>query len=338
MSLVAVRTDGPARAWLDSDVELIDLDAGRIRRAVGPLRRTIAAMRPDILFSTILDANIAATLATRGLQQCPALILRETNSIRARNDIGWWRRKLVSWAYPRASTVVALSQGVERELASDYQLPASRLRTIWNPVDLNGVRRRAGEGLAGYQPFKGTTLVAAGRLHHQKGFDILIRALSCLKARQDFRLVILGAGSEEAALRHLASDLDVSDRVRFAGFVDNPYPWIAAADIFVLPSRWEGFGHVLVEAMALGTSVIASDCPYGPADIVTDGVDGRLVANESPELLAEAIVSLADNPDQREQFAAAATAKAERFDIARIAEEYTALFDAMSDPAKRMRM
>ena len=335
-SLAAVRTDGPAKDWLDDDVELIDLDAGRIRRAVLPLRQTVARMAPDILFSTILDANIVAALATCGLPQRPALIVRETNSIRAREDIGWWRRKLVSWAYPRADAVVALSRGVERELATDYRLPASRLRTIWNPVDLSAVRRRASEGDAECAPFEGITLMAVGRLHRQKGFDILIRALACLE-RQDLRLVILGTGSEETELHRLAADLNVGNQIHFAGFIDNPYPWIANADIFVLPSRWEGFGHVLVEAMALGTAVVASDCPYGPADIVTDGVDGCLVGNESPELLAEAIASLADYPDKRKQFAAAASAKVERFDVSRIVNEYAALFDIVSDPAKRVK-
>ena len=327
-TLVAVRADGPMRDWLDKDIRLIDLNAGRIRHAIRPLRNVVLDLSPDILFSTILDANIVSTVATRALRSRPRLVLRETNSLRARDDIGLMRRKLARWAYARADAMVALSHGVADELLADFFLRPERLHTIWNPVDLATVRNRASEATPSLNSFDGITLVAAGRLHHQKGFDILIRALALLN-RPDLRLIILGDGGEADLLRDLVRRSDLKDRIRFLGFVDNPYPWIAAGDLFVLPSRWEGFGHVLVEAMALGTAVLSTDCPHGPADIIESEVDGRLVANDDIEALAAAIDDLANRPEIRAKFTSEGAIKAERFDAERIAEEYTSLFDGL---------
>ncbi len=332
-TVAAVRCDGPMRDWLDDEVPLVDLDAGRIRHAIRPLRRVLKDRSPDILFSTILDANIVATAATRALRPRPVLVLRETNSLRARGDIGPVRRQLACWAYARADVLVALSRGVGRELATDFSLPAERLRTIWNPVDLAAVRRHAAVQAPALEPFDGITLIAAGRLNRQKGFDILIRAVAAL-GRPDVRLIVLGEGGEAEALRGLVRTLGLDGMVIFPGFVENPYAWIAAGDVFVLSSRWEGFGHVLVEAMALATAVISTDCPYGPADIVEHDVDGRLVPTENPAVLAEAIGALADSPEQRARLAAAGLAKAERFDAARIAEEYALLFDGLLSGAR----
>ncbi|PPR64336.1 MAG: N-acetylgalactosamine-N,N'-diacetylbacillosaminyl-diphospho-undecaprenol 4-alpha-N-acetylgalactosaminyltransferase [Alphaproteobacteria bacterium MarineAlpha4_Bin2] len=325
-TIAAVRCDGPMREWLDDEIELVDLNAGRIRHALWPLRRVLKERGPDILFSTILDANIVAVAATQALITRPQLVLRETNSLRARGDIGPLRRQLIRWAYARADALVALSHGVGRELAADFSLTSARLHKIWNPVDLAVVRQYAAEGAPALEPFDGVTLVAAGRLHCQKGFDILIRALGALN-RPDLRLIVLGDGDEALALHELVRTLGLSKNVLFPGFIENPYPWIAAADLFVLSSRWEGFGHVLVEAMACGTAVLSTNCPHGPADIVEHDVDGRLVVSEDEAALAEAISQLADSPELRARFVAAGMAKVERFDAACIAEEYALLFD-----------
>ncbi len=212
VSLASVRTDGPARAWLNANVDLIDLGTGRIRHSILPLRRTIKRVRPEILFSTILDSNIVAALASAGLAQKPKLILRETNSLRARGDIGALRWRLAGWAYPRADMVIALSTGVERELAEDFELDHSRLMTISNPVDVSAARAKAAVRDPGLSKHEGYTLVAAGRLHRQKGFEILIRSVAALN-REDIRVVILGDGPEEAALKRLATECRISDRV-----------------------------------------------------------------------------------------------------------------------------
>ena len=123
----------------------------------------------------------------------------------------------------------------------------------------------------------------------------------------------------------LAQELGLADRVLFAGFIADPAPYYAHGDIFVLPSRWEGFGHVIVEAMACGLPVVAFDCPYGPADILGSGEGGVLVPPEDVDALAAAIDRLLDAPAERARLAAGAGHVAERFSLARITADYARL-------------
>lgn len=331
-TLAVARADGPARQWLDPEVKLVDLGTERLRRSVLPLRGLIRRRRPAAVIATIVDANIAAAMATAGLASKPALVLRETNSHRARDDLGAIRRTLAGWAYRRADAVVALSSGVEAELAADFGLDAGHVTTISNPVDVEAVRARASAAptaAAATESRGEPTLIAVGRLHRQKGFDVLIRALAMLK-NPKVRLIVLGEGAERDALGGLAAELGVAERVSFAGFVDDPYTWLARADLFVLSSRWEGFGHVIVEAMAAGTPVVATNCPHGPGDIIDDGKNGRLVPPEDATALAAAIDDLIADPSARTRLAAHAAATVSRFGIARIVDQYTALLDRVT--------
>jgi glycosyltransferase involved in cell wall biosynthesis len=329
--LVVARTSGAAREWLQTDRRLVDLGCAQTRGALLPLRRYLAAARPDVLFATMVDANIVAALAARLSAQRPRLILRESNPHRARGDIGWLRRLGIGWAYGQADAVVALSHGVGRELIEDYGLDPARVVTIHNPVDIAAWRRRAQAARQAPWGSFGAgapVLVAVGRLIRQKGFDLLLRALA--KCRSNARLVIVGEGPERAALNALAQELGIADRVLFAGFVADPAPYYAHGDIFVLPSRWEGFGHVIVEAMACGLPVIAFDCPYGPADILGSGEGGMLVPPEDVDALAAAIDRLLDSPAERARLTAGAGHVAERFSLDRIALDYARLIERLA--------
>jgi len=332
--LVVARTSGAARDWLATDRRPVDLGCAQMRGALLPLRRYLAAARPDVLFATMVDANIVAALAARLGAHRPRLILRESNPHRARGDIGPLRRLAVRWAYGQADAVVALSHGVGRELIEDYGLDPGRVVTIHNPVDIGAWRRRA---QAAQQAPWGTfgagapVLVAVGRLIRQKGFDLLLRALAkCRGGGFKARLVIVGEGPERATLEALAHELAVAERVLFAGFIADPASYYAHGDVFVLPSRWEGFGHVIVEAMACGLPVIAFDCPYGPADILGSGEGGVLVRPEDVDSLAAAIDRLLDVPAERARLAAGAQSVAERFSLARIATDYGRLIERVA--------
>jgi glycosyltransferase involved in cell wall biosynthesis len=334
--LIVARNTGSARDWLAQADNVVDLGCVRTRDALWPLRRYLGAEHPNVLFATMVDANIIAALATRLSAQAPRLILRETNSHRSRDDLGRVRRCAVRWAYRRADAVVALSHGVGRELIADYGLDPARVVTIHNPVDIESWRLRAQavrRAAAPWGPFggDGPVLVAVGRLIRQKGFDLLLRALArCAGAGQKAQLVIVGEGPERGALEALAQELGVAGRVLLAGFVADPAAWYAHGDIFVLPSRWEGFGHVIVEAMACGLPVIAFDCPYGPVDILGKGKGGILVAPEDESALAAAIDSVLGDPEQRARLTAAAPGVAGRFSQQRIVMEYAHLIEAVA--------
>ena len=164
-----------------------------------------------------------------------------------------------------------------------------------------------------------------GALEYQKGHDLLIRALGQL-GHIPLRLKIVGDGSEKSRLVRVAEDLGVSERVAFFPFQQNPYASMARADLFVLPSRWEGFGHVVAEAMACGVPVLAARCPAGPDEIITDGVDGSLCAPNSTSALAHHIEKLWGEPSTRERYAAAGRESVKRFDVRSIVPEYERLF------------
>jgi glycosyltransferase involved in cell wall biosynthesis len=139
-------------------------------------------------------------------------------------------------------------------------------------------------------------IVSAGRLDTQKDYPTLIRAFDTLRRRRHVRLLILGEGPERAALTALIGELGREDDVALPGFVANPYPHIARAAVFALSSAWEGFGYVLVEALALGIPVVATDCPSGPAEILAGGRYGQLVPVGDVGSLARAIEAALDRP------------------------------------------
>jgi len=145
-----------------------------------------------------------------------------------------------------------------------------------------------------------------------------------------FRLVIVGEGPERAGLSATAAELGLTERVLLPGFLVDSAAWYAHGDLFVLPSRWEGFGHVIIEATACGLPVIAFDCPYGPVDILGDGKGGILVPREDVDALARAIDNLLGNQATRKQLAAEATRAAERFSLQRITMQYCDLIESVA--------
>lgn len=330
VELVVVRGDGSARDWLSGDVALVDLKCGHTRGSVLALRSLLKARHPRILFSTMLDANIVASMATVGLARRPALIHRETNSHIARGDIGSLRRMGARWAYRRADRIIALSEGVGHELTALYGLPEGQTQTIHNPVDISGILSAAHSARVQPAPWGdwasgAPVILGAGRLTHQKGFDLLLRAVARL---QDIsvRIVLLGDGPDRPKLERLGKELGLDDRLLMPGFVADPERWMVHADQFVLSSRWEGFGHVIVEAMACGLPVMATDCPFGPADIIEHGQTGILVPPDDIGALADGISRLLTGVEAQ-ALAEAASGNCRRFDLPQITGAYETLFD-----------
>ena len=136
VNLVVALEGGEARKWLNEGVSIIELNASRTRWALFRLRKVLLRLKPDVLVATMVDANILATLASVGLRKKMRLILRETNSHRARGDIKLLRRLLIKWSYKRADSVVALSTGVHNELLHTYGLDPDKIVTIGNPVTI----------------------------------------------------------------------------------------------------------------------------------------------------------------------------------------------------------
>ena len=317
---------GDGQGWA-SDVALVDLGCERLRQALLPLRRLIRREAPAIVFSTMVHANIAAAVSIAGLRNPPMLVARETNSHRARDNLSLAERVVVGRVYRRVAAVVALSEGIRRELIEDYRLEPGRVAMIHNPVDIDNFGSGATDAGRPW-PGEGPVVVAAGRLVRQKGFDVLLHAFAAMRSG-DARLAILGEGPEHEGLWKLAGELAVAGRLITPGHVANPAPWFAHAAAFALSSRWEGFGHVLVEAMVCGAPVAAFDCPHGPTDIVDHEKTGLLLPPGDARALAEALDRLIEDRELAGRLRDAGRAAVGRFSAPVIAGRYAALFDTL---------
>lgn len=242
-----------------------------------------------------------------------------------------WRR-MVAMFCRFSSRVLVASDGLRRECVDVFGASPRKLRVVPNCV--SAALLAAAENVAPLtrecaDESTPWLIASSGRLAAEKDFPTLLRAVALLKNRLPVRLLLIGDGEERTALAELAKSLEVQELVEFAGFLTNPEIRVRTADLFVHTALFEGFGNVLLETMACGVPLVATDCDFGPREIVTDGVTGRLVPPSSPEALAEGIESMLRSPDLRHACAMEAARSLRRFDAETMAQGYLALFDEL---------
>jgi glycosyltransferase involved in cell wall biosynthesis len=241
--------------------------------------------------------------------------------------------------YSLTSRLIVTSEEGSRELVRYYPRLRGKVDAVRNPLPLQHIRTQARAALPKWadQVFAKRTILAVGRLEPEKGFDTLLPAFAELvhKRGLDLNLLILGDGEERARLEELARRLEVSDRVFMPGFQDNPYPFFAPAEVFVLSSRWEGLGLVLLEAMALGLPVISTDCPHGPREITKGGRCGILVPPDNVAALAEATYTAIESADRRAALSAAGAALVEEYGVGQVRSFEDLLFECASSKSIR---
>jgi glycosyltransferase involved in cell wall biosynthesis len=225
--------------------------------------------------------------------------------------------------YGAADLIVATSHGVASDLTRAFAIDPDRIRVIPNPVDLTRVRLAAADPVdeSVMPPGEGPLIVAAGRLAEAKNYPLMIEAFAEIRRQLNARLLILGQGELEHTLRQLIDARGLAGAIVLAGFQANPWKYIARADLFLLTSKYEGFGNVLIEAMACGVPVVAT-ASAGTRDIVRHGVDGWLVDQHTPATIAAAVMGILAPPARRTEMARSAREGAERFSIARVVTRY----------------
>ncbi|HEY8948112.1 MAG TPA: glycosyltransferase [Rhizomicrobium sp.] len=325
VELILVRGEGAYLGEIPPGIRLKVLDKPRVSQAIGKLAMHFRRTRPRAVLSALTHMNLATVAAARLSRVPMRLVLSERNQIssKAREAAGTWQKWLyraVPRVYRAADAIVAVSGGVAADLATFGRLSEKKISVIHNPVFDVDVEIRAQAPVA--HPWferKGPPIiVAAGRLHRQKGFDILLEAFALARAEVDCRLVILGEGPERAALLATAERLGLAYDIDMPGFAENPFPLMRRAGAFVLSSRWEGFPNALVEAMACGAPVIATDCPSGPREILGGGRYGTLVPPENAQALGRALVAtLTSRPDTQ-----ISETRAQSFSVAAAATQY----------------
>lgn len=303
VDLVLVRAEGKYLKDIPPGARVINFDKSNVYKAVPALIGYLKRERPASLLAALTHVNLMALIA-RFLSGVPArVVVCEHNQISYKITAETSLRGRLIYAavplfYRAADAVVAVSNGVADDVAKVAKLPRDRVLCIYNPVYDESLDQAAARPVAHpwFTDRTAPVLIAAGRLHPQKGFDVLLRAFQRLTAKTPCRLIIMGEGEERASLEALARELGVTDRVSLIGFVENPYAMMAHADAFVLSSRWEGLPTVLVEALATGVPIVSTNCPSGPDEILEDGKYGLLTAVDDPDALAEGIAAALNSP------------------------------------------
>lgn len=288
--------------------------------------------RPSVVLSAGRPLNIMAVWA-RALAEVDCRVVISEHVAPSADLAGskkWGRRHLpalMARNYAMADGIVAVSAGVADDLANLTGLSRRSIQTIHNPIVDDLLLRSARQPLVHpyFAPGQPPVILGAGRLVEQKDFATLVRAFGLLRKERKARLIILGAAKDEAAtdarraeLRAIAREMGVADDLDLPGYVENLPAFMARSALFVLSSAYEGFGNVLVEAMALGCPVVSTDCPSGPSEILEHGRWGRLVPVGDPPALARAMCETLDRP----MGAAQLRRRGMHFSATRAAEEY----------------
>lgn len=266
------------------------------------LKNFIDKNNANVIVSGGTDNNCIVALVSRWSHSKPLSIITEhTSLIQTINNSKRKLAKLLPLAvrlfYPKATVLASVSCSLENELLEDIKVKHSNTKVLYNPVINDELQHKSLDSVKHKWFGSGNKVfIGVGQLTEQKDFFTLLNAFKLLKENTQFKLIILGDGPDKVALQKHIDALDIKDKVDLVGRVDNPYAYMKQADVFVLSSKWEGFGLVLVEAMACGTPVVSTDCPHGPREILADGKWGELVPVEDPAALAKAMLAAVAKP------------------------------------------
>lgn len=279
--LAVIRSRGPLLDEIPPNTPIHDLKAERVRYALPGILRLSRVLRPETIVSTLGHLNLSILACKCLFPRTTRLIVREANtpSIRLRYTAhpGAYRF-LYRRLYPLADRVICNSAFMEKDMVAFSSPRPVKTDVIPNPVDLGRIRARIPRSENPYRKKNVSHFLAVGRLNYQKGFDLLLKAFKkALEAEPALHLTIVGEGPEEASLKGFAERSGFLESIIFSGLQDNPYPYMAHADLLVSSSRWEGSPNVVLEALACGTPVLAFDCPGGTSEIIRDGENGWLV-------------------------------------------------------------
>jgi glycosyltransferase involved in cell wall biosynthesis len=324
VDLILNRGDRTHLWRMPAQTRTIDLNTPNLYLSLPGLVRYLQQEQPSALLAADHYMNEIALLAKRIAGVSVRVVVAEHNQLSktAQNATklkGRLAPLFARYLYPWADGIVAVSDGVAQDLARAASIPLTQIHTIYNPVINPEMLASANESPA-HDWFTPTatvpTILGVGKLEPQKDFPNLIRAFAKVRQQQPARLVILGWGPDLPHLTALVEELGIATDVDFPGYVQNPYAYMARADVFVLSSAWEGLPTVLIEAMALDTPVVATDCESGPAEILANGRYGYLMPVGDSDALAAAILQVLSghpkpvDPDWLNQFGLeAATSK-----------------------------
>lgn len=305
VDLVLCCARGELLAEVPTECRVVDLEASRIRHLPAKLRHYLVRQKPSTLLVALWPLTGISCLVNRSLRRRPRLVVTEHNDFRHMPSLtGLEKRGLHlfgRWLYSLADGVGTVSHGVAQSMSETTGFPLDNIRVIYNPIrNITPAEiDQSDTDIVTWWHDSSQRIIAVGSLKPQKGLEVLLAAFARIAEPLDAKLLILGEGQLRTLHSEQIAQMGLGHRVRMPGFRANPFPYIQQADLFVLSSFWEGLPGVLIEALACGTPVVATNCPSGPAEILQDGVYGMLVPVGDDVALAKVIQHLLETPQDK---------------------------------------
>lgn len=281
------------------EAKIVDLKQAKLLKGLPLLINYLKQEKPTAILSAQHFTNEVLLLAKLLSKASTRFVVSEGNTISSE-----WQNKaklkerltplLVKLLYPQADAIIGNSIGVAKDIAKVTGLPPERINVVYNPTITSKVIKKSQEEInhSWFKEGELPVVLGVGRLNVQKDFGTLIKAFAQVRQNYPCRLMILGNGAERQNLNNLVKELGLENHVEIPGFADNPYKYMKQAKVFVLSSAWEGLPNVLIEAMAVGTPVVATNCPSGPEEILDNGKYGKLIPVGDVDKMAEATKSV----------------------------------------------
>lgn len=329
VEFILLRKEGELISLLAPSINVIGLNVKRIRSSILPLACYLLKSQPQAVLVAMWPLTSAVVFSWILSGRKSKLFLSDHEDLSSSYiDQGrvkpCFLKALIRLTYPLASGLIAVSRGVKKDLCILGKLSDSLVRVIYNPAAI-GVSTLK-ELPANQEQLWGKgfdrRILSVGRLTAEKDHKTMISAFALLPDELNAKLVILGEGANRYELQALISELKLEGCVLLPGFVIDPYPWFRSADLFVLSSKWEGFGNVIVEAFECGLPVVSTNCQSGPAEILDNGKYGSLVPVSNPNALAKAMLESLNATHDR----SALMKRAQDFSVRKISDEYLAYF------------
>ncbi|CAG9621412.1 glycosyltransferase [Sutcliffiella rhizosphaerae] len=305
VDLVIIKREGALIKKVSPKVKLVELGANKTFLSIMKLRRYLTSSQPDVFLSGLDNANIVASIATRMANvNTKHFITLHTNLKQSykhpRTIFHHFYPYLMRNLFRRADGFIAVSSCVAKNSGAFLNIPNDIIEVIYNPAIDKNMNEMALDAVE--HPWLDDssffTIVAVGRIFEAKDYPMLLNAFNkVLSFIPNARLIILGDGNKtiKDEMARIISSGKMEHAIDIHGFVDNPYPFIKKASLFVLSSKWEGFGNVLVEALYLGTPVISTACECGPSEILKNGEFGTLVEVGDSDEMANSILDYIKN-------------------------------------------